>query len=607
MPESPSRSQPLATNPVSDRIAKLGLLLTLVALCALTWRKWGYLPIDSGREMYVPAAIAAGKRLYFDLWYPYGPLIPYWHATLFRVFGIHLGVLIGAGLSVVAILTWLLYSVSREFLPVWLSFTTAFAFLLQAFQVDLFNYILPYSYAAAYGSMFSVLLLWLLLRDGFEPGLGRMLAAGLVAGLMALTKPEFGAAGYAGIACAILVRRVHEKSARRLFEDLCACAPGALLCLGIYGWYLHTAGVDFFLGQNLSILPSSHFQQHFARLWNERTGLTLSPRALALSVAKGLAGFAALVACVVLAARSKLARWTLPAIVLVLCGLRLATLLTSTAAGSLLAQADREAVKILRPLFFSSGMIWIGLVVVAIALTAWLRGERSARHSSMILLSIVAMACGVRVLTRIVPTGYSMFFDVLIYLAWLVGLVEVSKRFSIALDGNFGKALAGIICMCLVALTLDYYPIRQRSYLVSSERGTLYTTPAIGKGFAQVLAFLDSARRNSQSFAIMPEDTSLYFLSGAIAPSPWYIVTPQVLPPGEPTANYIRELERADLRYIVISDRSTPEFGLPVFGVDYGQPILQWIKANYRLAQQIGDYQPVAFPAEWGALIYERK
>ena len=105
----------------------------------------------------------------------------------------------------------------------------------------------------------------------------------------------------------------------------------------------------------------------------------------------------------------------------------------------------------------------------------------------------------------------------------------------------------------------------------------------------------------------MPEDTALYFFSATSAPSRWFIVTPQVLPPGDATANYLEELDRANLRYVIISDRATPEFGLPVFGVDYGQQIFAWLQKNYRVVQRIGDYQPVAFPREWGALVYERK
>jgi hypothetical protein len=105
----------------------------------------------------------------------------------------------------------------------------------------------------------------------------------------------------------------------------------------------------------------------------------------------------------------------------------------------------------------------------------------------------------------------------------------------------------------------------------------------------------------------MPEDTALYFLSGTIAPSRWYIVTPQVLPPGDATSKYIEEVERAHVRYVLVSDRATPEFGLPLFGVDYGQQIRMWLEMNFRVVQRIGDYEPVAFPREWGALVYERK
>jgi hypothetical protein len=572
----------------ADHIARAALLLTLIVLCSLTWRKWGYLPIDSGREMYVPAAISTGRRLYFDLTYPYGPLIPYWHATLFRLFGVHLGVLIGAGVSVVGIITLLLYSVSRVFLPISLSFAAVFAFLLQAFQVDLFNYILPYSYPAAYGSMFSVLLLWMLLRFSEQS----LFASGLLAGLMLLTKLEFGVAAYAALTCAIVLRALQTKSIRRLFQDLGACVPGAILGLGIYGWYVHTAGVDFFLGQNLSILPSSHFQQHFAKLWNEKTGLILWPPTLALSAVRGISGFAALVGCIALAARSRLARWVLPFVAIGLFCTHVAV------TGS---RVDRLAVKVLHPLFFNSGMIWVGLVVLGMAVLAW-REQQPA-----ILLCIMAIACGGRVLTKITPNGYSMFFDVLVYLVFLVGLYRISKLLSLDLDGALGNSLAGILCLSVLTLAIEYYPIHSRSYPVSSDRGALYVTPEVGRAFAQVLTFLKSAQQKSQRVVVMPEDTALYFFSGISAPSRWYIVTPQVLPPGEATAEYIQELDRADIHYVIVSDRGTPEFRLPIFGVDYGQQISAWLKKDFRVVQQFGAYEPVAFPREWGVLVYERK
>lgn len=566
-----------------DHFARAALLLTLIALCSVTWRKWGYLPIDSGREMYVPAAIASGKRLYFDLQYPYGPLIPYWHAALFRVFGIHLGVLLAAGVSVVALEALLLYSVSRVFLPVWLSFAAVFAFLLQAFQVDLFNYILPYSYPAVYGSMFSVLMLWVLLRP--DHNRWRMIAAGFLAGIMMLTKIEFGAAAYAGLACALILEK------RKFLSSLAACIPGAILWIAIYGWYIHSSSAGFFLGENLSILPSSHFQQHFAELWNTKTGLILTPSALAISVFRGLAGFAAFIACLVLAGRSRLARWALTAAVLILFAIHVAD------AGS---NVDRLVVKILHPLFFNSGMIWVGFIALGIAV------KREKERRPLILLCGIAMTCGIRVLTKVTPNGYSMFFDVLAYLVFAVAIFRIATYFSLDLDGTFGKGLAAILCLSMVSLTFEYYPVNQRPFRVFSERGALYTSRSVGEGFFRALTFIESASRKSQRVVVMPEDTALYFFSGTTAPSRWYIVTPQVLPPGAATAEYIEELDRADVHYVIVSDRATPEFGLPIFGVDYGRQILKWLNTNFHVVQRIGDYQPVAFPEAWGALVYER-
>ncbi len=570
----------------------------------MTWRKWGYLPVDSGRELYVPAAIVAGKKLYFDLWYPYGPLIPHWHAALFRIFGIHLGVLLASGLSIVIAITLLLYSVGRSFLPPSLSFAAVFAFLVQAFQADLFNYILPYSYSAAYGSMFSVLLLWLLLREHRVPGALLQIAAGSVAGLMALTKVEFGLAAYACLAAALALRAFETKSLSASAKLLCAFLPGAILAAGIYGWYLHAAGADLLLGQNLSLLPGSHYQQHFAALWNRTTGLDLAQQALALSIARGLAGFLGVAACIALASRFKWAGRLLPALALGLCLVHFFVSLTG-ATERFTLWADRESIKILRPLFFNSGMIWTCLLLAALACAG--RRSRPAEFSSAVLLAVIAAACGIRALTKITPWGYSMFFDVLVYLAWLVALCRASARFSVDLTGAFGAMLAFVLCLSTLALTLERYPIRQRSYPISSERGLLYASPELGRGFSQALAFLEAAKQASQSVVILPEDTSLYFLSGTLAPSRWYLVLPQVLAPGKATSDYLAELERANPRYILITDRSTTEFGLPVFGIDYGQRILAWVKQHYRVTRQIGDFEPVAYPRAWGALVYERQ
>ena len=104
----------------------------------------------------------------------------------------------------------------------------------------------------------------------------------------------------------------------------------------------------------------------------------------------------------------------------------------------------------------------------------------------------------------------------------------------------------------------------------------------------------------SERFVVMPEDTALYYFTGTVAPGRWYVVTPQVLPPGAPTGAYLAELDRSRIEYVVLSNRATPEYGPAVFVVDYQQAIYGWIENNFELIRQIGDYQRDPYPPGWG-------
>jgi 4-amino-4-deoxy-L-arabinose transferase-like glycosyltransferase len=68
-----------------------------------------------GRELELPSQIVAGRLLYGDLRFHHGPLGPYVNALLYRLFGVHLDVLIGAGLVSAALMTWVLYRLARRF------------------------------------------------------------------------------------------------------------------------------------------------------------------------------------------------------------------------------------------------------------------------------------------------------------------------------------------------------------------------------------------------------------------------------------------------------------------------------------------------------------
>jgi hypothetical protein len=588
----------------SDQIVRLALLVLVALMSVATWQKWGHVIRDSGREMYIPAALRDGKRLYIDVWYCYGPLVPYWHALLFRLFGIHLSVLYAAGISVVTIICFTLYSVSRFFLPVSLSCAAVFAFILQAFQLNLFNYVLPYSYPASYGSMFAVLLLWLLVSDCFEPRAWRVFAAGSLAAMMLLTKLEFGVFAYLLVAGALAIRAMRAGSIRLLARDAALCLPGIVVVIVVYGSLIARTSLQFLFGDsNFGVLPGSFFASTYGAMWARSNGAVASPTVAIITILTGLAGTGALVGGIFLAARSRKARIRLFVLALALSGVYLLTFFAEKAwhPSSLVA-----TLRVAPILFFNPGMVWVVIALFCVILRSWWQNGKTASDSALLVLTALATAIGSRVWMNVQPAGYSIFYDTAAYLAWLVAIYKACDYLPERISGRLWQSVSIVLCIGVLACTAVQYPLHRRPFKVSSERGGFRTTRSTGQAYAQVLSFLEGATSRSESFVILPEDTALYYLSASYAPSRWYVLIPPVLPPSE-QASYIADLERAHLKYVVLSNRATPEYGKPIFGIDYKQEIYNWIQQNFEIRTRVGSPERVQKPAEWGVVIYERK
>jgi hypothetical protein len=88
--------------------------LAFVVAAALSWRKWPDILIDFGLQLYLPWKISTGSVLYRDMAYlTAGPLSQYYHALLFKCFGVSFRTIIFSNLILTAALLCLLY---RRFL-----------------------------------------------------------------------------------------------------------------------------------------------------------------------------------------------------------------------------------------------------------------------------------------------------------------------------------------------------------------------------------------------------------------------------------------------------------------------------------------------------------
>lgn len=135
----------------------------------LSWLKWGNILVDVGRELELPRRMLAGDRLYADLRFYYGPVAPYLNMVLYWLFGVHVNVLIAAGIVSTALLALAIYRILRRFVAPLEAAVVVVAFLYICAFAHItmnasFNFVLPYSYSATYGMVAAVWSLWFLLR-----------------------------------------------------------------------------------------------------------------------------------------------------------------------------------------------------------------------------------------------------------------------------------------------------------------------------------------------------------------------------------------------------------------------------------------------------------
>jgi len=155
----------------------------------------------------------------------------------------------------------------------------------------------------------------------------------------------------------------------------------------------------------------------------------------------------------------------------------------------------------------------------------------------------------------------------------------------------------------VLALLVDVEPLywhRYTSVALVTPRGVVYASPDKVLAYRSALEFIDQKKNEGASIMSVPEDISLYFLAGIECPTRIYQFGPGVLAPGKMTNQEIASIEQAGVRYLIWSNRTFPEYGVPVFGTDFDQVLGQYFRSHYRPVKAIGKDRG------WNAVIWER-
>jgi hypothetical protein len=104
---------------------------------------------------------------------------------------------------------------------------------------------------------------------------------------------------------------------------------------------------------------------------------------------------------------------------------------------------------------------------------------------------------------------------------------------------------------------------------------------------------------------ILPEFPMLYVMVGTDSPSRWYEMVPGMLD-GADEKQLIADAESQHVEYVIITNRTTFEYGYPYFGIDWCKDIYSWINSNFEQSSEFGKFER-SINAPFAALVYKRR
>lgn len=623
----PRGSQLAPRRELRDGRAILALCAIFAALTAATWRKWGMPEIDAGAELTTADLVKHGAVAYRDVRYYYGPLGLYSLALAFRVFGTSFTTAYAFGLAQSAAIVATFYALARQWLAPLEAALCGAVLLAIGFSGTAFDFVLPHTNSATFGLLCVLAMLLALAR-------GRMLWAGVAAGLVGLTRPEFAAVAAAGVAAYLLATwRVEGRGAA--WQKGWRVALGALaLPALVLGWFATRAGWATLLSENLWPVKFIRVGARTEQSWMPFTASSIAGLALRAALYVGL--LAALVKSAEAWREHRDARArngegergrgpaepTLSgprggriAAVWPLAGVALAVAVVDVglrASGAMMVQ--RVAIEgEMRHL--TLGMSWLpalGFAACALAAVRAARGERSplrgesaglsrasAGHGGTppiaggraewpvdLALIVVAAGLGLRAYNAFTTEGsYAPYYAAPLVL--LLGILhtrvgEHRSRARAASMGALGLVAAGLMAYALGGLYVhDTTPVH-------TPRGTFVTTAAAAGALEDTVGAIDAATRAGEPILAAPTEGGLYFM--ADRPPALYELTllPGLLATPAEERGAISRLRREHVRLAAIGARDLAAWGTPRFGVDYDGVLGAYLRGAASASETIG-------------------
>ena len=542
---------------------------------AISWQKWGDPLIDSGRELFTPARLAAGERLYQDVHYYYGPLAPELNALLYRCFGVRMIVLVAAG-SIASLLGLLaLFGIGRRCVSPASSALAAALVAAVPFFLPVGGAMpFPYSFDALYAAVLG----WWALEAWLSARPHREAAAALMIALAACAKADLAFLFYAAISLAMLTGSGPRLRRFLRFSFIAAALPAL-----VYGTWMVRLPLDSLVTEGFLVVLRLPAQWRL--LYRNIAGFDIPAVRLLELVLVDL-----LLACMLL-------------VPLVLIHLLARSGLGASRSGRALAGSAAG-------IFFAAiGFVWIWPalplasllmklppvvrilppLMVLLSLIGLFRRNRSAEPWLPPVLVLAAGATSWRIfLNARYASPYDSFGLVLPVFAVALFLLHRCPELVSRKRPGIRWAAAAISAATLaawgtthLAWNVFYYRDPGRWGKVDSLRGALYATPpARGRTVSEALDLIRRETAPGDRVAVVPEGSILNFFGERRPGIPQEQILPGMLDE-KAERELVSRLEKDPPEFFVYVDFDFAVWRSGPFGVDYNRELGDFIRRRY--------------------------
>jgi hypothetical protein len=563
------------------------LAVCFAALTALTWRRWGVPEIDAGAELTTADLVKHGAVAYKDVRYYYGPLGLYSLALAFKLLGTSFTTAYAFGLAQTAAIVAAFYALARQWLDPLPASLASMMVLAIGFSGTAFNFILPHTDSATFGLLFLLLALLSLAR-------GRLLWAGIMAGLTGLTRPEFYAVIVAALAAFTFATYRFENRTAAIPTAWRLALPAVAIPSVVLGWFAWQAGLNTLITENLWPVKFIAVGAKTQHSWMPLTAASLVGLALRAAICVGV-----LAAVVKSAERLRTSRSASIVALWPLLALAAALIVADgllRASGVLSAQ--RTAIE-LESRHLMLGMSWLpalGFAVAAVAAVRLLRRGRSplgGRWPLDLALIVAAAPLGLRAYNAFTTEGsYAPYYAAPLVLLLAIVQMRVAERRPAARPVMIGG-------LALLAASFSAYALGglyvHDNTLVHSPRGTFMTTAAAAPALEGAVRAIDASTNGNERILAAPVDGGLYFMADRRPALYELSLLPGLLASPAEEAAAVARLRGEHVKLAVIGARDFSAWGTPTFGVDYAPLLGSYLRGAARHTTTVGTLrQPAA-------------